>query len=83
MNDMATNAKGQTMSSAMMIDAEIVHNWSQRYIHTRTGQLGELSQDIRADLLRAHMRHHRDGTDAADEARALAAKYPGRLSYPS
>ena len=37
----------------MMIDAETVHNWSQRYSHIRTGQLGELSQDVRAAILRA------------------------------
>lgn len=66
----------------MQVDAELVHNWSQRYIHVRTGQLGELTQDIRADILRAHMRHHRDGTSATEEAMALAAQHPGRLSCP-
>jgi len=63
----------------MKVDAELIHNWSQRYIHVRTGQLGELSQDIRADLLRAHMAHHRDGRNAQELAEEVAAKHPGLL----
>jgi len=65
----------------MAIDAELVHNWSQRYAGVRHGQLAELTQDQRADILRAHVRHHRDGTDAADEARAIAAKYAPMIYY--
>jgi len=45
----------------------------------RYGQLGELSQGIRADLLRAHMAHHRDGRDAQELAEEVAAKHPGLL----
>jgi hypothetical protein len=63
----------------MRIDAELIHNWTQRYISMRTGQLAELSQDIRADILRAHMRHHRDGEDATELAAEVAAKHPGLL----
>lgn len=63
----------------MKVSAELIHNWSQRYIHVRTGQLGQLSQDIRADLMRAHMAHHRDGRDAQELAAEVAAKHPGFL----
>jgi len=63
----------------MKVDAELIHNWSQRYIHVRTGQLGELSQDIRADILRAHMAHHNNGENAADLAKQVAAKHPSFL----
>lgn len=66
-------------ATAMKIDAELIHNWSQRYIHLTTGQFSGLTQSIRADILRAHMRHHRDGEDAAALAAELAAKYPGQL----
>jgi len=63
----------------MKVDAELIHNWSQRYISVRPGQLGELSQNIRADLLRAHMAHHRDGRNAQELAEEIAAKHPGFL----
>jgi len=63
----------------MKVDAELIHNWSQRYISVRHGQLGELSQNIRADLLRAHMAHHRDGRNAQELAEEIAAKHPGFL----
>lgn len=63
----------------MKIGAELIHNWTQRYIHLRTGQFGALSQDIRADILRAHMAHHRDGRDAQELAVEVAAKHPGLL----
>jgi len=66
-------------TTPMKIDAELIHNWSQRYIHIKTGQLGELSQDVRADILRAHMAHNRKGEDAQELAEKLAAKYPGIL----
>lgn len=68
-------------SQPMMIDAEPVHNWSQRYSHIRTGQLGELSQEVRAAILRAHVQHHRDGLNASEAAKALAEQFPGRLYY--
>ena len=63
------------LKTPMRIDAELVHNWTQRHQHVNTGQLSELTGDQRADILRAHLRHHRDGTDAGEEAQALAAKY--------
>ena len=66
-------------STPMRVDAEMIHNWTQRYSHLRSGQLGELSSDVRADLLRAHMAHNRDGRDAQELAAELAAKHPGRL----
>jgi len=66
-------------STPMKVDAELIHNWSQRYIHIKDGQLGELSQEIRAAFLRAHVHHHRDGDNARELAEALAAQFPGRL----
>ena len=63
----------------MRIDAETVHNWSQRYIHIKRGQLGNLSQDCRAAILRAHMAHHRDGRDAQELAQELATAFPAQL----
>ena len=63
-------------SEPITVDAELIHNWSQRYIHLTRGTLYELPQQYRAELMRAHLRHHRDGADATDEARKLAEKYP-------
>jgi len=81
---MRANTLGEGMrnmnTTAMKIDAEIVHNWTQRYIHVRTGQLGMLSQDVRAALLRATMSHHRDGRDAQELALELAAQFPTKLN---
>ena len=66
------------LQQPMKVDAEMIHNWSQRYIGLTYGQYAEIPHDIRADLMRAEMRHHR-GSDAQAEANALAAKYPGQL----
>ena len=64
-----------TPSSPLVMDAETVHNWTQCYSSKAWAQ--DLSADIRADVMRATMRHHRDGTNATEEARQLAEKYPG------
>ena len=64
----------------MRIDAETVHNWTQRYAHVRHGQLATLPQDVRAAILRAHLAHHRAGEDAGECAKRLAAQFPVHLT---
>jgi len=66
-------------ASKILIDAELIHNWVPRYSHCRTGPLGELPQDVRADILRAHMAHNRNGRDAQELAVEVAARHPGLL----
>ncbi len=72
-------AEQDRTADKMVVDAELIHNWSQRYADVRTGQLGELPDYIRADLLRAHMAHHRDGRNATELAKEVAGKHSGRL----
>ncbi len=63
----------------MRVDAELVHNWTQRYAGVTTGQLGELSEKVRAALLEAHQAHNAKGEDARELAKQLAAQFPDQL----
>lgn len=63
----------------MKVDAEMVHNWPTRYMHVTAGQLGELSDEVRAALLRAHRAHNRKGENAQELAEKVAAQFPDAL----
>jgi len=61
-------------STPVVVDAELVHNYSQRYSHLPYFQA--LGADSRAALLRAHVRHHREGLNATELAADLCKQFP-------
>ena len=63
----------------LLVDAELVHNWIQRYEGMRDCPLAELSASCRAALKRASIKHHHEGQAAGEAARELAAQFPDEL----
>ena len=61
-----------------LVNAEIVHNWSQRYRATPWGMA--LPPIVRAALDTAHRAHHDNGADAQELANRLAEHYPVALT---
>ncbi len=63
----------------LLVDAELVHNWIQRYEGMRDCPLAELSPKCRAALRRASVKHHQEGQTAGEAAHALAIQFPDEL----
>lgn len=51
---------------------DAIHNWDAPYI---VRQYASLPDEIKAEALAAMRRHHRQGTDARDEANTLNERY--------
>ena len=58
----------------LLVNAELVHNWIQRYEGMRDCPLAELSASCRAALKRASIKHHHEGQAAGE-----AAQFPDEL----
>ncbi|HET6441240.1 MAG TPA: hypothetical protein VFH53_02595 [Phycisphaerae bacterium] len=63
------------MQRLPLINGETIHNWTQIYDHVFTGALAALPAYVRAEILAAHLRHHRQGTNANNEASALVIRF--------
>ena len=59
------------------IDAETVHNWTQRY-HSLPF-FADLSHAARDAMLAAFRAHHNDGLNAREAADDLAARFPAEF----
>ena len=51
---------------------DAIHNWDAPYI---ARQYGDLPDEIKAEVRAAMQRHHRQGTSARDEAKAINARF--------
>ena len=59
------------------LTSEVIHNWSQCWANR--GIALDLPTNVRAAIMRAHLRHHNDGADARECAEALSAEWPDQL----
>ena len=61
-------------SSKITLDAELIHNWSQRY--SGLPYFNVITASQRAAIQAAHLRHHREGDNAQELAVAITAQFP-------
>jgi hypothetical protein len=76
-NANAKKRKETTMSH--VVNAETVHNWTQRY--AALPHYADLTPSARAAAMRAHLAHHRDGLSASEAAQNLARDYPDEFTF--
>lgn len=57
----------------MYLDADDVHNWHVSYVKRRW--VGFLTDEQQKAVSEAHARHHRQGTNADDEAKDLNKRF--------
>ena len=66
------NLKAYIKPETPPLTEDAIHNWDAPYI---ARQYAELPDAIKAEALAAMRRHHRQGTDARDEAKAINERY--------